>query len=406
MSFWQRLWQHLAAPPPSADFWYVPIAQPTYTGKFVNEQTSLQCSAVYACVRVIAETVASLPFNVYRRLPEGGKRVATEHPVHYLIHDSPNEELTAYEFWETLMLHVLTWGNAYARVLTGARDVVTALIPIPPDRVEVRRDLDTGVRYYRISEPGKDPEILFDDQILHIPGLGYDGLRGYSPIEMQRQAVGLALAAEEYGARFFGNNAAPPMYLHSTQQLTDKSKENLMQWFSRKFGGVSNSHKLGILDNGVEIKTVPINHRDIQFLELRKFQIEEIARIFRVPLHLIQNLDRSTHNNIENQSIDFAMHTIRPWLVRIEKRVNKALFGPRESGTYFAEFVMEGLLRGDAKSRAEFYTAMRNAGIMTANEIREKENLNPLPGGDELFIQGAMVPVSQAARATTEESAV
>lgn len=393
-----RLALRLAAPPPDSDFWYRPVQQGgTITGIYVGPATSLQATAVYACVNVLAQTVASLPLHVYRRGSDGSRDIAREHDVYGLIHDAPNEEQTSFEFWETEMARLCTYGNSYSRLqLEGERRKVTAILPLRPEWMTVGRSPDTGIRFYRYQEPGKEAQTYLDDEILHVPGLAFDGLRGYSPIELNRRSIEMSRAAEEYGARFFLNNATPPQYISSPHALTPESKDALLGWFMRKFGGLTGAHRLGILDNGAEIKTVPINHRDIQFLELRKFQLEEIARIYRVPLHLIQSLDRSTNNNIEHQAIDFAVHTIRPWLRRIEARLNKALFGPRERSQFYCEFNMDGLLRGDAASRAAYYTQLRNAGIITANEIRAKENMNPIQGGDELLVQGAMIPVSQA----------
>lgn len=389
----------LAAPGPTSDFWYKQAEQiqQSITGIYVGPQSSLQATGVYACVNVLAQTVASLPKHVIIR--EGEKKtIDRNHDVYGLLHDSPNDEQTSFEFWESEMAKLCTWGNSYSKLeLVGERKVVESIKALNPAYMTVARDTETKLRFYSYQEPGwGKPETWLEDEILHIPGLGYDGLKGYSPIELMRRPIEMARAAEEYGARFFLNNATPPQYISFPNALSDKARENLFDWFMSKFGGLKNSHKLGILDNGGEIKTVPINHRDIQFLELRKFQLEEIARIYRVPLHLIQSLERSTNNNIEHQGIDFAMHTIRPWLVRIEQRLNKALFGPREKNRWFVEFNMDGLLRGDATSRAEFYAKMIANAAMTPNEARAKENLDALPGGDQLFIQGAMVPVEMA----------
>jgi HK97 family phage portal protein len=383
---------------PTDDFWYNDAgASITDTGIYVAPASSLQAVGVYACVNVLAQTVASLPLNVLRRDGDS-TQVDQTHELYDVLHNSPNEELTSFEFWEMEMAKLCTWGNSYSRLeMVGPKKIVEALHPLRPDYVQVKRDAETRVRYYEYREPGFGaPEILMDDQVLHIPGLGYDGLKGYSPIELMRRPIEMAIAAETYGARFFKNNAVPPAYISFPAGVGQKALEDWAEWFKRKFGGVRNAHKLGVIDSGGEIKTVPINHRDIQFLELRKFQLEEIARIYRVPLHLIQSLERSTNNNIEHQGIDFAMHTIRPWLVRIEKRLNKALFGPRERQIYFAEFNMDALLRGDAASRAEYYSKMIGSAAMKPNEARRKENLPPVEGGDRLYIQGAMIPVEMA----------
>lgn len=396
-----RLAMKLSAPPPDSDFWYKPAGAiaTTITGIYVTPQSSLQSIAVSACRNVIAQTLASLPLNVYRRLPDGGREIDREHSVYPIVHDNANEELTSFEFWEGEIGKVLTFGNSYSLIELGPRDAVTGLIPLRPDYMQVKRDPQTKVKYYEYRSPGTGkPEIYLDDQILHIPGAGYtqDGLIGYSPVEMHRRSIEMGQAAEEYGARFFLNNGVPPQYISFPGALNDKTRENLFTWFMDRFGGLKNAHKLGVLDMGGKIETVPINHRDIQFLELRKFQLEEICRIFRVPLHMVQSLDHATNNNIEAQGINFVMHTIRPWAAKIEKRLNKSLLGPREAKNWFIEFNLDGLLRGDSIARATYYTGLRNAGIITANEVRARENMNPIEGGDELLVQGAMIPVSMA----------
>lgn len=398
MNWFGKLIAKLSASPYD-DFWYraASAAESSITGIYVGPATSLQAVGVYACVNVLAQTVASLPLNVIRRDGDS-KQVDTGHDLYNLLHNSPNDELTSFEFWEMEMAKLCTWGNSYSKLeLVGPKKIVESITPLRPDFMIVERDPETKIRRYVYQENGwGKPEVWLDEEILHIPGLGFDGLKGYSPVELMRRPIEMARAAEEYGARFFQNNATPPAYISIPVGIGPKAKEDMLDWFTKKFGGLSRSHKLGVLDNGAEIKTVPVNHRDIQFLELRKFQLEEIARIYRVPLHLIQSLDRSTNNNIEHQGIDFAMHTIRPWLVRIEKRINKALFGPKERKTWFAEFNMEGLLRGDAASRAEFCSKMIASGSMKPNEWRALENMNPVEGGDRLFIQGAMVPIEMA----------
>lgn len=382
---------------PDEDYWYKPREISTWSGAAVNERTALRSSAVYACVQVIAQTVASLPFKVYRQSGEGNRREDPSHPLYAVLHEQANAEMTAFEFWEMSTAHLLTWGNSFARIDYDAKLNVQALHPLDPARMQVKRDGETGVRYYEYAEGSGKAEILVSDEVLHLPGLGYDGLRGYSPVQMMCQAIGLSLSAEEYGSRFF-QNAGPERYIAYPKVLNDVGRANILNWFLRNFGGVRNAHKLGILEEGAEIKTVPVNHRDIQFLELRKFQIEEIARIYRVPPHMIQDLSRSTNNNIEHQGIDFATHTIRPWVERIEQRVNMSLLGPRERQQYTAEMSMDALMRGDAKSRAEYYSKRFSVGSLSPNEIRALENENPYAGGDEYWVQGAYVPVSVAVK--------
>ena len=379
-----------ASPPPDNDFWYRPVSG---SRNYVSQDSAMRISAVWACVRVIAETIGSLPLGVYRRNRDG-RELDRNHALYYLLHNSPNPDMTAFEFWELAAKCLCLSGNFYAQIFTNQRGDVTELRPLSPSSMRVFRDPETGVLVYQHNS-----QMFTSSDILHIPGLGYDGerdLTGYSPVSYMAQALGMTQDAEGYGANFFKNNATPPAYMTVPQALSNEARGNLQSWLMDNYGGVKNAGKIGVLEQGAEIKTVAINHRDMQFLELRQYQKADICSIFRVPPHMIQDLTRSTNNNIEHQGIDFATHTIRPWLTRIEKRINLQLFGPREAAVYYAEFNMDALLRGDAASRANYYSAMRNIGALSANEIRSKENMNPYAGGELYLVQGAMVPVSQA----------
>jgi HK97 family phage portal protein len=402
MTFWQKTAAWIghrlnpALPAPDDDWWYGPVAHHGASGLRVTPRTSLQSAAMWACVRVISETVATLPFSVYRRLEPRGKEVATDHAAHYLLHDAPNEEITSVEFWEVIVAHALTFGNGFARIEWDSKMSPAGLYLMQPEWVTVERDRQTAVKFYRYRAPGKEEVILFDDEVLHIPGLGYDGLTGYSPVTLHRRTLELAQSTDEYLLKFLTNNARPGMYISHPGKLSDAAAKNIRESWAAIHAGLQNAGKPGVLEEGMRVETVGSIAKDMEFLAMRKFQTEEIARIYRVPLHMIQSLDRSTNNNIEHQSIDFVMHTIRPWCRRIEARANRTLFGPREGKWYFSEFNLEGLLRGDSKGRAEFYASLRNIGAITANEIREKENMNPIEGGDALLVQGAMIPIDQA----------
>lgn len=388
--------QRLASLPPAHDdWWYGEAVHSGVTGLRVSGDGAMRCVPYWACVRVIAETVATLPFNVYKRLARG-KEVAAGHEVHHVIHDAPNLEVTAVEFWETSLAHILTAGNSYARVIVDTANRVTELQMLDPRRMTVARDRETGVKFFEYASENGKIERYFDYEILHIPGLGYDGLIGYSPVQQHRRTIELSMAQEEYKLRYLSNNARPGMYIKHPGTLSDNASKRIRESWSNIHAGLQNAGKPGVLEEGMTIETVGPAAKDMEFIAQEKFSVEQIARIFRVPLHLIQSLDRATFSNIEHQSIDFVVHTIRPWCRRIEARVNRTLFGPRESAVYFAEFNIEGLLRGDSDGRSKFYATMRNAGILTANEIREKENYNAHPDGDELLVQGAMVPASQA----------
>lgn len=370
---------------------------PTTTGITVTERKAMTLSAVYSCVRIIAESLASLPFVAYERL-DRGKRRATTHPVYRLLHDRPNPEMPPMQFIETMTGHVALTGNAYAEIEWNNRAQPVALWPLTPDRVRVERA--SGEKRYVVSVPTGAPVSLSRDRILHIAGFGYDGLVGYSPIGLMRQTVSVALAAEEYAARFYGNGSRPGGVLKYPGKMSQQAKENLKASWERIQGGLSNAHRVAILEEGLEWQKIQIDPDDAQFIETRKFQVTDIARIFRVPPHMIADLDKATFSNIEQQSLEFVIHTLRPWAVRWEQTVTHDLFSDYSAGNYFAEFVVEGLLRGDLASRYSAYAVGRNNGWLSANDIRELENMNPLPGdqGEIYLVPANMVPADQVAR--------
>jgi HK97 family phage portal protein len=358
------------------------------SGKQVNERTAMQTTAVYACVRVIAETVASLPLHTYRAVSHGKERAA-DHPLYPILHSEPNAEMTSFVFRECLMTHLLLWGNAYAQIIRDGRGRVVGLYPLLPDRMTVDRDSRGRLTYTYLKDGlpyGLDPA-----DILHIPGLGFDGIMGHSPIALARNAIGLNIAAEEYGGRFFANGANPSGILTTPGVIKDPEKVRTA-WHSAYSG--NNAHKVAVLEEGLHYERISIPNNDAQFLETRKFQIEEICRIFQVPPHLVASLDRATFSNIESQSISFVVHTIRPWLVRWEQALDRALFSDKEKNEYFASFIVDGLLRGDYKSRMEGYAIAIQNGFMSPNDVRSLENLNPIPsvlGGDLYAMNGNML---------------
>lgn len=365
------------------------------SGKAVNPSSAIQVSAVYACVRVIAETIASLPFHVYETT-ENGSRKAPEHPLYRLIHDEPNKEMTSFILRETMLAHLLLYGNAYCQIIRTGRDKIDSLYPLLPDKMEVDRDAGGLLTYTYTTSDGKrwrlDPR-----DVLHIPGLGFDGVMGYSPIALEKSAIGLGIAAEEYGSKFFSNGARPSGIL--THPNTVKDPAALRASWNAAYGSSSNASRVAVLEEGMTFVPLSLPNNEAQFLETRKFQVSEICRIFRVPPHMIGDLDRATFSNIEHQSIDFAVHTIRPWLVRIEQAVNRALFSEKEKGRFYVQFNLDGLMRGDYKSRMEGYAIARQNGWMSANDIRELENMNAMSdeeGGNAYLVNGNMIPVNLA----------
>ena len=373
------------------------------SGKQVNERTSMQMTAVYSCVRILSEAVASLPLNVYRYTDTGGKEKAFDHPLYRLLHDEPNPEMSSFIFRETLMTHLLLWGNAYAQIIRNGKGEVIALYPLMPDRMTVDRD-GNGRLYYKYRKSNDDAPtmesgvvILAPSDILHVPGLGFDGLVGYSPIAMAKNAIGLAIAAEEYGSKFYANGAAPSGVLEHPGTLKDPAR--VRDSWNSTFGGSSNSHKVAVLEEGMKYTPISISPNEAQFLETRKFQINEIARIFRVPPHMVGDLEKSSFSNIEQQSLEFVKYTLDPWVIRWEQALYRTLFSEEEKKTYFFKFNVEGLLRGDYQSRMQGYATARQNGWMSANDIRELEDLDRIPaelGGDLYLINGNMLPLESA----------
>lgn len=365
------------------------------SGKSVTAQSAVQLTTVYACVRVIAETIASLPFSVYEQT-EGGSVKAKDHPLQRLLHDEPNPEMTSFAWRETMLTHLLLWGNSYSQIIRTGRNGIVGLYPLLPDHMTVDRNSKGVLTYTYVTSDGKT--VLLDpDDVLHIPGLGFDGVVGYSPIALEKNAVGLGIAAEEYGSKFFQNGARPSGVL--THPNTVKDPKRLRESWNAAYGGSGNSGKVAVLEEAMTFTPISLPNNEAQFLETRKFQVEEICRIFRVPPHLVGDLEHATFSNIEHQGISFAVHTIRPWLVRIEQSINRALFSDTEKGRFFAQFNIDGLMRGDYKSRMEGYAIARQNGWMSANDIRELENLNPLPeeeGGNAYLINGNMIPITLA----------
>ena len=388
----------------AADAGYSFLFGRTTSGKPVNERTAMQTTAVYACVRILAEAVASLPLHVYEYQDDGGKKLVHDHPLYYLLHDEPNPEMTSFVFRETLMSHLLIWGNAYAQIIRDGAGRVLGLYPLLPDKMDVQRD-DRGNIYYVYSR-NSDENPMFKEygdirlkaeDVLHIPGLGFDGLIGYSPIAMAKNAVGMTLACEEYGASFFANGANPGGVLEHPGVLKDPSK--VRESWNSVYRGVNNAHKIAVLEEGMKYQQIGIPPEEAQFLETRKVQINEIARLYRIPPHMVGDLDKSSFSNIEQQSLEFVKYTLDPWVIRWEQSLQRSLLLPGEKGKYFIKLNVDGLLRGDYQSRMNGYAVGRQNGWFSANDIREMENMNPIPdeqGGNLYLINGAMTKLEDA----------
>ena len=376
----------------------------TTSGKAVTERSAMQMTAVYSCVRILAEAVAGLPLHLYRYTSDGGKEKAIEHPLYRLLHDEPNPEMSSFVFRETLMTHLLLWGNAYAQIIRNGKNEVVALYPLMPNKMSVDRD-ENGHLYYTyyrgqdeaITEDKGNSVTLLPSDVLHIPGLGFDGLVGYSPIAMAKNAIGMAIACEEYGAKFFANGAAPSGVLEHPGTIKDPAR--VREAWQSQFGGSANSGKVAVLEEGMKYTPISISPEQAQFLETRKFQINEIARIFRVPPHMVGDLEKSSFSNIEQQSLEFVKYTLDPWVIRWEQSIMRTLLSSAEKKDYFVKFNLEGLLRGDYQSRMNGYAVARQNGWMSANDIRELENLDRIPaedGGDLYLINGNMTKLADA----------
>lgn len=375
----------------------------TSYGKAVTERSAMQMTAVYSCVCILAEAVAGLPLHVYRHNDQGGTEKAIDHPLYLLLHDEPNPEMSLFVFRETLMTHLLLWGNAYAQIIRNGKGEVVALYPLMPNKMSVDRDANGQLYYTYTRSTDEAPTMqgmtvtLKPSDVLHIPGLGFDGLVGYSPIAMAKNAIGMAIASEEYGAKFFANGAAPGGVLEYPGTIKDPQR--VRDSWQSTFGGSGNANKIAVLEEGMKYTPIAISPEQAQFLETRKFQINEIARIFRVPPHMVGDLEKSSFSNIEQQSLEFVKYTLDPWVVRWEQSIMRSLLSDSEKKEHFVKFNLEGPLRGDYVSRMNGYAIGRQNGWVSANDIRELENLDRIPaeeGGDLYLINGNMLPLKDA----------
>lgn len=363
---------------------------PASSGVRVDANTAMTSTAVFACVRILAETIASLPLLVYRRLEEGGKERDPDHPLYALLHDLPNPMMTSLELRENMVGHVCLWGNAYCEIEQNGAGRPIALWPMRPDTAQVLEQ--NGKRWYLFTVAGEQRRLPQED-VWHVRGFGTQGHTGMSVVAQAREAIGLTLATERYGATFFGNDSRPGGVLKHPGKLTPNAAQNLKQSWEQAHQGLEQRHRVAVLEEGMEWQQIGIPPEDAQFLETRRFQVAEIARWFRVPPHLVGDVERSTSwgTGIEQQSIGFVVYTLRPWLVRFEQAIKRDLLTATQRERWFAEFLVDGLLRGDALTRARALAVQRQNGIINADEWREIENMNPLPDG-----QGKVYLVNQA----------
>ena len=373
------------------------------TGVEVTEQSAMRVAAVYACVRVIAEAIGSLPLKVYEH-SGGSMQAKVDHPLYDILHLAPNPEMTSLDLRETLTAHLLLYGNAYAQIIRNGMGQVLSLYPLLPNKVDVNRNENGEIyyTYWRNYDETRPQEksggvTLSAHEVLHIHGLSFDGLVGYSPIALARNAIGMAVATENYGASFFANGANPGGILEHPGTLNDQ--ETIRKTWEALYKG-KGAHRVAVLEDGMKFHQVGIPPEQAQFLETRKFQLSEIARIFKVPPHMIGDLEKSTFSNIEQQSMEFVKFTLTPWVERFEQAMNTKLLSLGERKKYIIKFNLDGLLRGDYATRMNGYAIGRQNGWLSANDIRDLENMNPIPqneGGDEYLVNGNMISIKDAA---------
>lgn len=379
-------------------------AGPSKTGINVNEQTAMRFTAVFACIRVLSETLASMPIILYKDRKIGdkssGKDRAVDHPLYDILKTAPNKEMPSMILKETMMGHVCSSGNCYSQVQRNRRGEVVGLNLLPWTVTNVIRNAITYEIEYWTNDRGKQI-MLNPEEVFHIPGLGFDGVKGYSPIKMAMEAIGLGIAAEAFGASFFGNGATMSGIAEYEGKLSDTGFNRFKDSFNETYAGLGNVKKVLFLESGSKFHQLTIPPNEAQFLETRRFQKEEVASIYRVPLHLIQDLQKSSNNNIEHQSLEFVMYTMLPWFTRWEQFINFKLLtkGERKQG-YFAEFLINALMRGDAKSRSYMLHLMRQDGVINADQWLELENMNPQEGegGKAYLINGNFISVETAAK--------
>jgi HK97 family phage portal protein len=353
------------------------MTQMSKSGVAMDEKLSMNLIIVYACVRLLSETVASLPWFVYRRKKDG-KEKASDHILYKLLHDSPNPSMTSFTYRQLMMVDILLWGNHFSEVVRDKDYQVKELWPLQPNRMQVKGTMHTPAYLY--TPEGQEQKTYNSSNILHIAGLSFDGIQGYPPLTIMREAVGLGMALEEFGGTFFRNGTNIGGIVTHPKVLSEKAKINLQASLDAKTG-VGMSNKLMLFEEGMTYSKIGIPPEDAQFLQTRQFQVTEIARFFNVPPHMVGDLTRSTNNNIEEQAIEFVTYTLRPWLVRIEQEIQRTLVTEKEKSKVFSEFLVDGLLRGNTVARTTALQIQRQNGIINADEWREIENKNPIQDG-------------------------
>jgi len=377
--------------------------QKSLSGVNVDETTALNASCVWDAVQVLANTVATLPRHVYERTPDGGRIKAVDHPAYSTIHSRPNPKMTAFSFFHSSMVDLLLNGNCYALVARSRNGKAIQLYRLQASRVTPRWGPDEQI-IYEVRNDANEKLIYQADEIVHIPGLGFDGIAGRSVLSHARESIGTAIAAEKYAGATFGNQALPTIFLKHPGRLNEEGRRNLRSSLERMHKGVEKAGKFGLLEEGLDVSTIQINHRDLQFLETRQFSVIEIARWFNLPPHKLKDLSRATYSNITEQEMMFITDSVLPWLRRFEEVLSWRLLGDQWPRRYYIEWAVQGRLRGTTPERYQAYATARQWGWLSVNDIRELENLNPVEGGDEYLVPMNMRPAGEELAAPEPEA--
>jgi HK97 family phage portal protein len=375
-------------------------------GIHINAQNALQTTAVFACVRLLSESIASLPLFLYRKT-ETGKEKATDKPIYEVLHDVPNPETDSFQFWQAFVANMLIYGRGYAEVVRNNAGHIVQMWNITTPFVRVQRNSETQELEYVITPSGKERFILRKDQIFRVDWFSMDALNAFRPLELAQNAIGLSEAAEEFASNYFKNGANVGGIIEYPDVLRDNDLEQYKKDVRKEYSGLSNAARLLFLEQGAKFQKVSNTPEESQMLETRKFQVEEVARFYNVPLHMVGDLEHATFSNIEQMSLNYVIYTLRPYLVRIERAITAQLLMPQERSIYFPKFSVEGLLRGDYKSRMEGYAVARQNGWMSANDIRELEDMDHIPaeeGGDAYLANGNLRSLKKLMDASAEST--
>lgn len=372
------------------------LAKESTSGVRVSEAVAMGLSAYYCGVSMIARTIGSLPLNVYRKAGRE-REVADQHPAHWLLHHAPNPHMTAMALRQTWLLHAIGRGNAYGEIVWDGRARPVAIWPLLPTTTRPILDED-GELWYELRVPNMEVRYLPAENVLHIPGLGFDGIVGYGLLQVARNAIGLNAAQDQYAAKFFRNGGTISGAIESPNVLKDDTFNRLKREIAEKFSGLENAHRVAILEAGLKFNPLNPTHEEAQLIETRRFSVEEWARWLNMPPHKLKEMSKATFSNIEHQNIEWVVDTLRPWLVAFEQEFNRKLFF--KQSVFYTKHVVEGLLRGDLKARYDAYAVARQWGWMSANDVLELEDSNPLPGkqGDMYLVPSNMVPADKAGK--------